>query len=322
MKSTAKAFHHRFPAYLCSTPHIQIAVIGPCCFKDAEFQLGDAKPKYESSARSAILNASTGIVMYQHQHVKWLQGVPYLGFLSELFGRRREHATLPSQRLDAPLTNPTRSDAQIVQDVKDELGLEPSVCASGIDVRVKDGVVMLTGSVGDNSERRLIEAAAQRIAGIKSLSIKLKTIVPEPGVSTDDDIARECEDVLANMLPRSDYTIQVMVSNGWVTLSGDVALGGERWNAETAVSALTSVRGVNCQINVRPAVVKDDVDANIEAAMLGPKGGKPHTIESIIDHDRVTLTGTVHSWNDRRAALNAAGSSAGVRRVFDQMKLV
>lgn len=152
--------------------------------------------------------------------------------------------------------------------------------------------------------------------------MNLKTIVPEPGVSTDDDIARECEGVLANMLPRSDYAIQVMVSNGWVTLSGDVALGGERWNAETTVSDLTSVRGVNCQIKVRPAVIKDDVDANIEAAMRARKGWKHHTIESTIDHDRVTLTGAVHSWNDRRAALNAAGSSAGVRRVFDHMKLV
>lgn len=260
--------------------------------------------------------------MYQHQQVKWLRGVPYLELLSEFFGVHREHATLPSHGLDAQPTNPTRTDAQIAQDVKDELGLEPSVCASAIEVRVKDGVVTLTGYVERDSKRGFIETVVQRIAGIKSLSTNLKIIVPESGVSTDDDIEHECEGVLANVLPRSDYTIQVMVSNGWVTLSGNVAVAGGRWIAETAVSDLTSVRGVNCQIKVRPAVMKDDVDANIEAAMRSPKGWKHHTIEATIDHDRVTLTGIVHSWNDRRAALNAARSSSGVRRVFDHMKLV
>lgn len=104
--------------------------------------------------------------------------------------------------------------------------------------------------VDSDGERWLIESAARRIAGVKGLLAQL-TVFAADVTPDDDDIARDCERVLEGLTPRDDYAIGVMVSHGWVTLSGDVAEGYERRIAETAVSSLLSVHGVNSQVRVR-----------------------------------------------------------------------
>lgn len=259
--------------------------------------------------------------MHHYQAADSPQNRSYFGVFKDLFGRGQEDDS-PSKCRSTELTKPSRSDTQVEQDMKDELRSEHSIRASAIDVQVKDGVATLTGPIDGEGEQWLIEAAAHRIVGVKGVSMKLKVVVPEPGVRTDDDIAHECEDVLASLIPGFDFAIHVMVSNGWVSLSGDVSWGYERWIAETKLNDMPGVRGVNSQIKVRPMVIQNDIDAIIAAAMGGQRSAKPQSVEATIDRDRVTLTGTVHSWAARRAALNAVRSSAGVKRVIDRMLLV
>jgi len=158
----------------------------------------------------------------------------------------------PNQFGVVKTSDPERSDKQIRLDVIDELQSEPSIDAESIDVDVKNGVVTLTGCVDSNGGEWLIESAARRIAGVKGLSVKLEIVVPEPGICTDDDIRRDCEHALATTVSGANHAIKVMVSSGWVTLSGDVAWGYERWIAEEIVSSLIGVNGVNGQIKVNP----------------------------------------------------------------------
>jgi osmotically-inducible protein OsmY len=46
------------------------------------------------------------------------------------------------------------------------------------------------------------------------------------------------------------------------------------------------------------------------------------TISVAVKGGDVTLTGTVHSWDERDLATSTAWGSAGVRNVIDKMKLV
>jgi osmotically-inducible protein OsmY len=112
--------------------------------------------------------------------------------------------------------------------------------------------LQLTGTVSADSEQWFIETAARRIVGVESLSVRTKTIVPEPNVRTDDDIERERENALGVKVSVPNQAIKVMVSRGSVTLSGGVAWGYERWIAEAIVSGLMSVTGVNSQFMARP----------------------------------------------------------------------
>lgn len=197
--------------------------------------------------------------MHHYHEVISPRSRPYVGVLKKILDTCRGYVP-PSESPTKKLTKPARSDAQVEQDVKDELRSERSIRASTIEVRVKDGVVTMSGPIDGDGEQWLIETAARRIVGVKGLSMRLQVVIPEPGVRTDEDIASECEDVLAILIPEFDYAVRVMVSNGWVTLSGDVASGYERWIAETEVGDLPGVGGVNGQIKVRSAVIRDDVE--------------------------------------------------------------
>lgn len=142
-------------------------------------------------------------------------------------------------------------DAQIAQDVMNELRSEATLTAMPIGVTVKNGIATLSGRVDGVGEMWLIETAARRIAGVKGVMMNLEIHHPEPSMRSDDDIEHDCRNVLDLATPGPNDAVKVRVNNGWVSLSGDVAWGHERWIAEAAVSQLAGVTGVNSQIRVR-----------------------------------------------------------------------
>jgi osmotically-inducible protein OsmY len=54
-----------------------------------------------------------------------------------------------------------KTDTQLQRDVMDELEFEPSVDASNIGVSAKDGIVTLTGKVGNYAEKYAASEAAE-----------------------------------------------------------------------------------------------------------------------------------------------------------------
>jgi osmotically-inducible protein OsmY len=251
--------------------------------------------------------------MYHTKTAFWPQSNPYFAAFNNS----------PKPPDDAPvLVDPgarsaivTRTDMQIEQDVRDELKMESSVRAAAIDVQVSDGVVTLSGVVDGEGERWLIEAAAKRIAGVRKILTRMTVFSPDI-TPADDDIAHDCERVLSHLTPKDDYTIAVQVSKGWVTLSGEVAEGFERRIAETEVSSLLSVLGVNSQVRVRSSMAAGDAAANGVSSIRKPYELKSGSYEFSPDNDRVTWASTVHSWNQHRAQLSAAWSSSGTKRTM------
>lgn len=225
--------------WLQAHPFLRIRVSGSAAFDGYLSSLG---------ASSLNLELSTGRYMHSHQTGFWPQGDDH----SVHAGKSAKAAanSLVSEIRATSLGTSPETDLQIAQDVRDELEMEPSIRAAAIGIQVKDGIVTLSGVVDSDGERWLIESAARRIAGVKGLLAQL-TVFAADVTPDDDDIARDCERVLEGLTPRDDYAIGVMVSHGWVTLSGDVAEGYERRIAETAVSSLLSVHGVNSQVRVR-----------------------------------------------------------------------
>lgn len=242
--------------------------------------------------------------MYSYQTGYWPQSDPYL----VSFKKPAHHPVSPS----------AKTDMQIAHDVKDELKTEPTVRASAIDVQVNGGMVTLSGVVDSDGERWLIESAARRTAGVKDVATQLKVFAA--GVTpADDDIAHDCERVLEGLLPASDYAIGVMVSHGWVTLSGYVAEGYERRIAETEVSSLLSVHGVNSQVRVRPLLAKNGADADVAASSHLQDTLKPGSdVES--DDDGMTWSRMRTAWAEHQMMLHTTWSASGAKRVMDRMR--
>ncbi len=215
-----------------------------------------------------------------------------------------------------------KTDSQLQQDVSAELQWEPSVHAARIGVEVKDGVVTLAGQVDSHAEKWSAERAAQRVVGVKALATDLKVYLTGLSVRSDADVAQAVENVLdlTSSLPAG--AIKVMVEGGWVTLSGDVDWQYQRQLANDSVRCLMGVTGVSDQIGIKPAVMASAVRSDIEAALKRTSIDDAKQISVTVHGNDVTLSGTVHSWDERATATNSVWGTPGVRNVIDLIRLV
>ena len=67
-----------------------------------------------------------------------------------------------------------KTDAQLQQDVMNELKWEPTLHAAEIGVGVKDGVVTLSGNVDSYAKKAAAEHAVKRVAGVKAVAEEIK----------------------------------------------------------------------------------------------------------------------------------------------------
>jgi osmotically-inducible protein OsmY len=214
-----------------------------------------------------------------------------------------------------------KTDSQLQQDVSAELRWEPSVHAARIGVEVKDGVVTLAGQVDSYSEKWNAERAAQRVAGVKAMTTELKVHLTSLSKRTDADVAQAVENVLewTSSLPAG--AIKVMVEGGRVTLFGDVDWQYQRQAATDSVRTLMGVTGVSDQIGIKPSATATGVKSEIEAALKRTSISDAMNIAVAVHGSEVTLSGTVHSWDERYTAANSAWGTPGVRNVVDLMTL-
>lgn len=214
------------------------------------------------------------------------------------------------------------SDLQLRQDVVDELEFEPSVNAAHIGVAVDKGVVTLSGHVGSYAEKTAAVTAARRVKGVRAIADDIEVRYPSDKKTADDEIAKRAVNILEWDTVVPSGSIQVTVSDGWVTLGGTVDWYYQKKAAEEDIQKLSGVRGVVNNIEIKPRVKADDVKKKIEDAL------KRHTeVEAkgirvtVRDNDQVILEGQVDNWNERYAVENAAWSVPGVRSVEDRLAI-
>ena len=214
-----------------------------------------------------------------------------------------------------------KSDATLKQDVLAELTWAPAVNAEHIGVEVIDGIVTLAGNVGSFAEKWHAEEAAQRVSGVKALTVELDVILPGSSKRSDADIARSAENTLEWLILLNKDSIKVMVEDGWITLSGEVDWEYQKQIATGAVRYLMGVRGVSDQIAIKPMLSVSAVKSDIEAALNRRATLDGQKIMVDINGTVVTLAGTVHSWSERALASQSAWDSPGVEKVIDNITI-
>ena len=212
-----------------------------------------------------------------------------------------------------------KTDTQLQQDVVAELRWQPAVHATDIGVEVKDGVVTLAGHVGSYLEKYDIERAVQRIGGVKAVAVDLDVQLPALGERDDADIGRAVKNALEWMTDAVEGGVQVMVENGWVTLSGRVDWQYQKVAAADHIRHLMGVTGVSNQIVIQPKVSLRAVKAEIEAALVRCAHADAGNISVSVNGNDITLGGSVDSWVERDAARETAWATPGVHNVIDRM---
>jgi len=213
-----------------------------------------------------------------------------------------------------------KTDAQLQQDVMNELKWEPTIQAAEIGVAVKDGVVTLSGNVDSYGKKWAADRAAKRVYGVKAVAEEIKVTLAGSYKRADKDIAKSATDVLDwNILVPSNR-VKVMVQDGWITLSGDVGWYYQKQHAEDVVRHLIGVLGVTNSITIKPPVpavkafevknrIEDALKRNARLLLAAEK------IQVESSGSKVILRGSVGSWADRNEAESAAWSAPGVSQV-------
>jgi osmotically-inducible protein OsmY len=214
-----------------------------------------------------------------------------------------------------------KTDAELQQDVMNELKWEPTLIAAEIGVAVKDGVVTLSGYVDSYVQKLTAERAAARVFGIRAVAEAIQVRLPGSLKRSDEDIAGMVANVLEwNVLVPHDR-VKVHVQDGVVTLSGEVDWGYQKYAVEEAVHYLMGVVWLINQITVKPTVKPLDVKAKIESAFQRNALLDSRRIKIETRGSKVILSGSVRSWGERAEAQWAAWAAPGVSEVENDIKI-
>lgn len=208
-----------------------------------------------------------------------------------------------------------RTDHEVQADVLAELRWEPSLANDDIAVSVRDGVVTLAGFAESWADRWKAERVASRVQGVKAVANDIKVKLPSSSERPDPDLAHAAVDALKwNVLVPEDG-ITVKVSNGWLTLEGEVDWYYQKEEAERAVRKLKGVKGVTNLVTVAVRPASWDVKEKIRNALERGAELDADRIRVEVEGSRVILTGTVRSYAERRDAERAARNAPGVTEV-------
>lgn len=221
------------------------------------------------------------------------------------------------------MTNNIKTDAELKSDVSRELACDVKIDGTAIGVAAHHGVVTLTGTVDCWADKHAAEQAAYRVAGVHEIA---NDIAIKPTWSTfhsDAEIAEAIQAVLACEPALKRHLLRVTVADqGSVTLMGTIDTLAARDDAAHAVGMVQGVRCVTNELVLSaPAVPIGELQGAIRQALSRHLVREAHRIEVSIDGDVVLLSGSVESWQARRAAIGVVRGIPGVKRVEDHLRL-
>lgn len=203
-----------------------------------------------------------------------------------------------------------KTNMELKRDIEEELAWEPSVDASHIAVAVNRGIVTLVGHVPAYGEKCVAERAAARVLGVKAVADELEVKLHGRDERNDEDVAAACVNALQTDYDVPEDSMKVVVSDGFVTLEGEVDKEYQKDAAMRAVRYLTGIKGVVNNIAVKPCVSPPDVKKEIEAALNRSAELDAHGVIVDSEDGSAILPGHVQTWAEKEEAGKAEWNSA------------
>ena len=215
-----------------------------------------------------------------------------------------------------------RSDRDLKQRIMRELKWDSRISWASINVEVTDGVVTLVGTVPTYGQKIAAEEVAHRVQGVLDVANDIEVAPIDRFVRTDSEIAGAVRNALEWDALVPNELIQSTVSNGWVTLEGQVDYWRERTDAERAIRRLAGVVGVINKVTIRKQAVNEkQLREEIEFALERRADREAERLRIEVHDGAVDLWGRVHSWQEKRAVIGSIAHAAGVTHLKDHIRI-
>jgi osmotically-inducible protein OsmY len=213
-----------------------------------------------------------------------------------------------------------KTDMQLKRDIEEELHDDPQINSARIGVTVDKGAVTLLGSVDTYPEKWAAEDAAKRVAGVRTIAQDLTVQILADHLRSDSEIASATQSVLTwdVLVPK---TVTAKITNGVVTLEGQVTWNYQREAAERAVRRLVGVTAVTNAMTLKAQTSAVEVKERIQVALQRQAKTDSKSIDVDASDGKVTLSGHASSWQSIEDAANAAWAVSGVTEVVDHVRV-
>jgi osmotically-inducible protein OsmY len=220
-----------------------------------------------------------------------------------------------------------RSDEEIKGDVTSALDRDVYLTGLPIVATVTDGIVHLTGNVGNAYEKDRAEEDVRWISNVSDVKDNLSVewydnegVRKEKAWPDEEQLQQAVRTSLDDDSRLAAYDTTVVVQYGHVTLSGRVSSHYEKRIAEEDAKNVVGVGWVTNNLIVRNDqredwAIQDDIDFNLSTdAIL-----KSFDLSANVVNGNVTLTGAVTSWPESSHAYDVASSVLGVKSVVNNI---
>lgn len=214
------------------------------------------------------------------------------------------------------------TDIQIQNDVLGELEADSHVDRTEIGVEVRDQIVTLTGTVTSWAKKLAAADAAHRAPGVRDVA---NDLVVRPVYSTghnDSEIAAAIRHALMWDVFVPESNIRSTVSNGVVTLSGEVEYASQRDDAARAIGNIAGVCAIDNRIvATQTSATAATVKVAIRRALERHASREAARIQIEVERGQAIVEGQVDSWDERDVVLGAARGTRGVEMVVDRLSI-
>jgi osmotically-inducible protein OsmY len=157
------------------------------------------------------------------------------------------------------------------------------------------------------------------VRGVKAVANEIEVRLPGSAERTDADLVAAVLGVLRWDAAIPAGNVDVTVSQGWITLKGEVDHGFQKRDALRAICRLSGTKGITNLITVKPQPTPQDLKSQIERALVRNAQTDAKYITVEVQGSEVILQGTVSSYAEKKAAEETASSASGVTEVDNRI---